>query len=156
MTTAQEAVAETLRQVLFGRDFRPAGELLESIKPEIAVAAPPGAPYSIATNVAHAEQWQRQWLHTLKGLPPFKIWGNVKDFPLVDADEWPAVSKRFVDGLIDALTIAESQPFHHHMRGDEAAIRKLNQIAVHGAYHIGQVVLLKRLLTGRTRVKAPG
>ena len=146
MEDAQEAVTETLRQVVQGKDFEPASKLLASLTNEQAVKVPAGCPYSIATNVAHAEQWQRSWLHQLKGLPPFKVWTDAKDFPAVKAAQWPAVRKRFIKGLEDALAIAESKPFKHNLRDDAAAIRKLNQIAVHGAYHIGQVKLLKRIL----------
>ena len=146
MNSAQESVAETLRQVLNGRDFEVPAVMLKSLKGTKATAVPPGCPYSIATNVAHAEQWQRSWLHQLKGLPKFDVWKDSKDFPEIAPEDWPQVRNAFISGLEDALAIAESQPFAHHARSDDAAIKKLNQIAVHGAYHIGQVKLLKRIL----------
>jgi len=146
METAAPAVAETLRQLLNGLDFDSPSKMLTSVTNAKAVKIPAGCPYSIATNVAHAEQWQRSWLHRLKGLPPFDVWKEAKDFPIVAARDWPSVRQAFLDGLQDALTIAEADPFVHHLTEDAQAIRKLNQIAVHGAYHIGQVKLLKRIL----------
>jgi hypothetical protein len=146
MLTAQQAVAETLRQLVHGKDFEPPSKLLGSIKSEQAVAIAPGCPYSIATNISHAEQWQRSWLHSLKKLPRFDVWKDGKDFPVVPPQDWDAVREAFLSGLNDALALAEGSPFAHQMRSEEAALRKLNQIAIHGAYHIGQVRLLKRIL----------
>src|SRR5205814_2169657 len=113
MTSAQEALIETLRQVVLGRDFEPASSMLKSVSNDKAVRVPSGCPYSIATNVAHAEQWQRSWLHKVKGLPPFDVWKDAKDFPLIEADQWPAVRDGFIDGLHQALQIAEASPFNH-------------------------------------------
>jgi len=44
------------------------------------------------------------------------------------------------------MDIAASEPFEHRMKSDAEAIHMLVQIAVHGAYHLGQINLLKREL----------
>jgi hypothetical protein len=146
VNTPQESVAETLRQVIHGRDFDAVAKTLKTISNESATTLLPHCPYTIATNVSHAEQWQRSWLHKLMGLPTFDVWKHGKDFPVVTPNEWPHVREGFLKGLEDALSIAETVPFVHHMADDVKAMQTLNRIAVHGAYHIGQVRLLKRML----------
>lgn len=124
----------------------PPAKMLATVSAKNAVVVPPGCPYSIATNVAHAEVWQRLWLARLQGLRRPKIWKEEPDFPVVPPERWPEVRQAFLDGLETALRIAGAEPFAHQMESDEAAYRTLNQIAVHGAYHVGQIRLLKRIL----------
>jgi hypothetical protein len=138
-------VAEALRQVVEGDDFATPRGLLRTIKAETAVAVPTGAPYSIATNVAHAQIWQELWLCRLRGEPLPKIVMG-QDFPEVSAKEWPDIRKAFVEGMEEAYAIACRDPFVHGAKDDETAIRTLLKISNHGAYHIGQVALLKRML----------
>lgn len=135
-------VAESLRQIVEGEDFSTPAGLLRSIKAVTAVRVPVGCPYSIATNVKHALLWQDLWLAKLRGEQPPKIVPG-QDFPEVSEAEWPAVRKAFVDGLNEAVEIAKGDT-------DEAAIKTLYKIGNHGAYHLGQVQLLKRILTGET------
>lgn len=133
-------VAECLRQIIEGEDFTTPAGLLRSIKAELAVQVPAGCPYSIATNVKHTLLWQDLWLAKLRGeTPPKVVMGE--DFPDVTADEWPAIRKALVDGLNEALEIAKGE-------NDEARIKILYKIGNHGAYHLGQIQLLKRIITG--------
>ena len=136
---------EALRQVVEGHDFSSPRGLLRSIKAEMAVTIVPVAPYSIATNVAHALIWQDLWLCRLRGEPlPKVVMGQ--DFPEATAKEWPKIRTRFCDGLDEALTIASREPFTHRAKDDDIATRTLFKIANHNAYHIGQIALLKRML----------
>ena len=130
---------EALNQLIEGRDFDPPGRLLSTVKPDAAVRIPPGAPYSIATNVAHADIWQCVWLAQVEGLPSLKPF---PDFPSVTASEWPSVRARFLTNLARARELASTDPGVK----DEATLLR---IAVHGAYHLGQVKLLKRMLMRR-------
>lgn len=137
--------AEALRQVVEGHDFSSPRGLLRSIKADMAVTIPPGTPYSIATNVAHAQIWQNVWLCRLRGEKlPRVLMG--KDFPVVSAKDWPTVRREFCEGLEEAFAIACREPFAHGAKDDETAIRNLFKIANHGSYHIGQIALLKRML----------
>lgn len=141
------AAAEALRQIIEGDDFSTPAGLLRSIRAEMAVAVVPGSPYSIATNVEHARIWQDLWLCRLRGEKiPRVDYG--KDFPEVAPKEWPKIRSAFIEGLSEAHAIACRAPFEHGAADDATAIRTLLKIANHGAYHIGQVVLLKRLLRG--------
>ena len=141
-----QAVAEALRQIVDGDDFSTPSGLLRTIKPEMAAVVPPGCPYSIGTNVKHAALWQSLWLCRLRGEKQPKLVVG-KDFPEVAAAEWPEVRREFVEGLEEALAIARREPFTHGAKSDDLAIRTLLKIANHGAYHLGQVQLLKRILT---------
>ena len=142
MNTIQEA----LRQVLEGEDFEAGLAVVKSVKAEVAVKRLPGLPYSIATNVAHTDIWNRLWLAKLEGKPRFKPF---PDFPVVSKEDWPAVRGAFVQNLSRAYEIACAEPFVHSCDDDDAAHKTLLKIGVHSAYHIGQIVLLKRALRGQ-------
>lgn len=125
-------VREALRQVIEGHDFNAPRSLLR-ISAERACQRKPNAPYSIAENVAHAVQWQRLWLARIKG----ERKPEIVDWPKVDPEQWPEIREEFCAGLEEAMHLAETAT------DDQSAA--LLQIAVHGAYHVGQWNLLKRL-----------
>ena len=141
---ALETAIEALRQVMEGMDFQPPAKLV-NIGAGKACSKLEGAPYSIATNVWHCDYWNRLWLARLTGekRPAKNIWAE--DWQVPAESDWPEVKSRFLANLDRALQIAKSEPFEHRMKSDEAAIKTLNQIAVHTAYHVGQIALLKRL-----------
>lgn len=137
------AAAEALRQIVEGEDFSTPSGLLRSIRAELAVAIPAGCPYSIATNVKHAVIWQDYWLSRLREEMGIKVVMG-QDFPVVSEAEWPEVRRSFVAGLEAAYEIAQGEV------EDEATLKTLYKIVNHGAYHLGQVQLLKRILTGKS------
>lgn len=145
MAESIDQVREALRQVVEGDDFEPASKLLKNVKADAAVKVVPGLPYSLATNVAHADIWNRLWLTRLEGKLRFNPF---PDFPSVSEMEWPRVRDDFIKNLDKALSIASKQPFKHKCKSDEIAMKTLLKIAVHSAYHIGQIKLLKRALRG--------
>jgi hypothetical protein len=138
-----ETLREAIRQVLEGTDFDPPDKVLGNLTPEQATTKLPGWPYSIATNVAHTDHWQRIWLARLEGTKRRK---SFPDFPGVSPEEWPEVRDRFLTNFQRALEIANAEPFVHRMKSNEVAVKILLEIAVHNAYHVGQMKLLKRLL----------
>jgi len=130
-------------QLCNGADFDSPEKLLRTVSAEKAAQIPTGSPYSIATNVAHAEIWQRIWLTSLANTPrpnPFP------DFPIIEPNDWPNVRQSFLAGLEQARQIATTEPLAHKMKSDDQAIAALSRIALHAAYHLGQVKLLKRQL----------
>ena len=131
-----------LRQVIEGRDFDPPATLLSNISAANAVRVLPGAPYSIATNIAHADIWQCVWLCQLEGKPKFNPF---PDFPIVAKEDWPTVRAAFLENLQRAYAIAAEVS-----DDDEKLTAKLLKFAVHGSYHLGQVKLLKRMLRAKT------
>ncbi|MBV6458341.1 MAG: hypothetical protein HONBIEJF_01468 [Fimbriimonadaceae bacterium] len=137
-------LALVLRHIIEGYDIpTPAGML--RIKAGTASIQPDHVPYSLATNLAHALLWQDIWLEKLAGKPrrpQMEVWSN--DFRVPEESEFPVLKKRFLAGLNEALRLTESDPFDHKLPTDEEAIDALVRIAVHGAYHIGQMNLIKR------------
>ncbi len=138
-----DSIREALRQVLEGDDFESASTMLKNIKAEAAITILPGMPYSLATNVAHADIWNRIWIARLEGRPKFNPF---PDFPEITADGWPEVRDSFIANLNQAYEIARSEPFVHKCKSEDAAMKVLLKIAVHTAYHLGQIKLLKRAL----------
>ena len=128
-------VREALRQVVEGADFEPPEKLLHNLKPEAATRILPGAPYSIATNVAHADHWNRIWLARLtrRKAPP-----TFPDFPVIAESDWESVRASFLENLAIAYELSANEL-------DEQGRKNLLKIAVHTSYHLGQVKLLKRL-----------
>jgi uncharacterized damage-inducible protein DinB len=142
MDPARASVVEALRQIIDGDDI-PTPRALLNISAERAALKLPGAPYSILTNLAHAVFWQDIWLNRLAGK---RAQSFLEDWKTPPAEEWPRLRERFLDGLEEATRIARSEPFEHRMKSDAVAIKTLLQLAVHDAYHIGQINLLKRML----------
>ena len=135
------AVAELLRQIRGGADIPAPATLLRNVTPIAAADLPDDTPYSILTNLAHAVFWQELWLDRLKGK---RAKSFTQDWQIPDGSEWRTLRREFLDGLEEAIRIAESQPLDHKMKSDEVAERTLIQIAIHDAYHLGQINLLKR------------
>jgi uncharacterized damage-inducible protein DinB len=146
-----ELAAESLRQVRDGLDFPAPRTILSRISNVDASRIPTGFKYSLITLVEHTAFWQTTWINRLKGKRSLSF---MHDWRVPEPNEWPEVRERFLAGLNEALAIAESKPFHHSMKSDEAAIRTILQIAVHDAYHIGQLVTLKRALRGETNERS--
>src|ERR1044071_2143871 len=55
-------VKELFRQIIEGVDIPAAESLLKNITPEKAAMKLDASPYSILTNLAHADFWQQVWL----------------------------------------------------------------------------------------------
>ena len=146
MSDSLEYVREALRQIIEGDDFEPGKVLLKNVKAEAAVRVVKGLPYSLATNVAHADIWNRLWLTRLEGEKKFNPF---PDFPVVSEKEWPEVRASFLQNLNRAYEIACAEPFEHHCKTDAAAVKVLLKIAVHTSYHLGQIKLLKRALRSK-------
>jgi len=135
--------AEALRQLIDGEDFPPPRQVLSRIPIASAARVPNGAKFSLLTYVEHANFWHRVWLGRLRGERAPNI---TQDWRVPEASEWPAVRDEFLAGLEEAHRLASAQPFAHAMRSDEKAVKTLLQIAIHDTYHVGQFVILKRLV----------
>lgn len=130
-------------QILEGYDI-PKPESMLKVKQGDAGQIADSAPYSLLTNLAHATLWQRFWLQKLHGgrkKSNMTEWRD--DFRVPDPDEWDGLRREFLAGLREARAIAAGElPFQC---SDEEARDTLLRIAVHGAYHCGQMNLLKRM-----------
>ena len=141
-----KTAAEALRQVWEGDDFPAPKSILSNVKPEDAAKVPPGFKYSLLTLVEHCNLWNGIWVGRLVDR---KRPDMTKDWRVPKPSEWPEVRRRFLEGMEEAISVAEAKPFRHKMKSNEAAVKTILNIAVHTAYHVGQFVLVKRAVRGR-------
>lgn len=145
----RKALVQVFDQIIEGYDI-PTPEAALKIKQESAQRQAEGLPYSVLKNLAHAVTWQAFWLRKLgggrkkSGMPEWKA--NWRD---PGPEEWEPLRLEFISGLKEARRIASSEPFDHKCESDEEAVDTLIRIAVHGTYHIGQIYLLRRSVSGR-------
>lgn len=138
-----EGAKEAILQMINGRDFDPPEKMLSRVKSEKAVEGLPGFPYTLATNVRHADFWNEIWLARLEGRKGPSI---TEDWAIPTEEEWPSVREQFLKNLDRVRAIASAEPFQHKMSSDGEAAAVLIQIAVHTAYHLGQIRLMKRVM----------
>ncbi len=129
---------EAIRQFAEGEDFWSMADITGDLTPEQACQVIPGAPYSIATNLAHALFWQDRWLRRLNGIEVPKGYSDEEDFPPVSEAEWHGVRDRFLAGVDEARKLSEGEP-------DAKRAKWLLQIVLHGSYHAGQISLLRHV-----------
>lgn len=136
----RDTLVQLFDQILNGMDIPTPTGLLR-IRKETVSTTNAHLPYPLVTNLAHTVMWQNLWLDKLEGKPKkpsMEVWKN--DWRLADSEEWDDLRKQFVSGLNRARTLAAEGPL------DAERIETLLRIAVHGAYHMGQLNLLKRSL----------
>lgn len=88
--------------------------------------------------------WQDVWLRKIKGAPRPSF---LEDWKQPEATQFPAIRSAFLAGFEEACDRARSNP-------SEEEAKTLLYIAIHDAYHLGQIKLLKRALTASR--KSPG
>ena len=143
-----DGARHALHLLIAGNVFPSPRAVIARIPERDAVVLPVGFKYSIATVVAHADFWQRYWLSPLIGerVPDIRA-----DWVIPSAGGWKAVREGFLDRFDAILELAARDPFAHRMKSDTAAAGRLLMIAEHNAYHLGQVVLLKRAVRANRR-----
>lgn len=130
-------MSRIFEMILDGSEFDPPFRLLSDLSPEQALAVPPGAPYSIAQQVAHAVFWQDTFLSRLgHGEAPPRGSGANGDWPSVTPEGWPDLVRRFLGGL----AAAEGVTNYDSISGDV-----LVGLALHDMYYLGQIALLRQL-----------
>lgn len=136
-----------LRQVAEGADFEPPSRLLGDLSAQQALVAVPGAPYSVARVVAHMQFWQGRWHARIRGGESPLPAGNNPDWPPVAAEAWPGLVADFLASLDAFRGVATQNPeaLERRVRDDETVGDTLTKVAVHNAYHLGQIALLRQL-----------
>ncbi len=142
--TGQEAVSEAMRQMVDGLDYTPIERLIADLVPEDACRKPAGGPYSIATIAWHTWFWVNAWVVAIdasgdpfQGLDPDASW------PEVAPSEWPGLRERLRESLKAATALCSGQDLDRITYQDRTVGGNLLQIAVHTAYHIGQITLIR-------------
>jgi uncharacterized damage-inducible protein DinB len=129
-----------------GHAFNTAKKILENLEPSVAIHIPQNVVHSIAGHVAHMAWWQRQMLLDIKLGKRQRQESH--EFPnTVPLEDWADIQKDFLDGLEDLKKCCDDpslleKPYIHT---DETIGEALLDFAIHNAYHLGQIVLLRRL-----------
>ncbi len=122
--------------------FASAKEAVEGVSAEQANWRDGKGNHSIGQLTAHLVFWNRQQLAKFKGEKPADFSGdNNETFNRFDAAKWTATVKE----LDEVMTALEQVV----QTADEASLQKwasaLAHIGAHNAYHIGQMVYIRRL-----------
>jgi uncharacterized damage-inducible protein DinB len=131
-----------------GHAFVRADRILSDLEPRLAVMIPDGAAHSIADHVGHMAWWQRQVLQDVQTRTNHRVSIGGQSFQTVTLGDWPGVLEDFLSGL-EALKSLTSDPVileRQYLDRDQDVGFVLMDFALHNAYHLGQIVLLRRLL----------
>jgi len=146
-------LAAALRDALHGTgQFVDARRVLDALDWRVAGQKPPGAEHSIRRIAAHLVFWQDLYLERLAGAERASPAHDAAGWPGGDAPrderDWKALVARFTDGLARAVAAIDAAPLGLTLPGWGGRTRfaGLNGLAVHNAYHLGQVVELRRML----------
>lgn len=137
-----QAAVQMLQEIRDGRDIPSPSALIGRMKAEDAARELPGFRYSILTYVAHAVLWQDIWLAQLRGGSRPKM---IEDWRTPDPSEWPELRQRLLEGLAEAIALAEAGPTAHK-KSEEDAMKLLVHIGIHLSYHLGQIKMIKRAI----------
>jgi uncharacterized damage-inducible protein DinB len=146
-------VASALRDALHGTgQFADSRHVLEALDWRLAGEKPHAAEHSIRRIAAHLVFWQDLYLERLAGAerpsPPHDAAGWPGGNAPRDEREWKALAARFADGLTRAVAAIDSAPLGMNLPrwGGRTRFAGLNGLAVHNAYHLGQVVQLRKMV----------
>lgn len=136
---------QALRQLLEGsNEFTPPWPLLSDLSAETALETLPNVPHSIAQIVAHMNFWQSFMIELMQEKSPGYPATEEAGWPLVSPEEWPQLRIDFLAGLdyLRQLTFDETALIRQYKPGTTVAYL-ICDAALHNAYHLGQIVLLR-------------
>jgi DinB superfamily len=151
LSQAQDQKPATLRSILLHELqtthnkadwFVPINTAVEGLTAEQASWQPTGGGHSAGQLAYHLLFWNRQNLQKLKGEPQEKFSGNNDEtFTKFDDKQWADIVKQLDQVMTDLEKLVES-----------ADDKKLSSIATtianistHNAYHVGQIVYVRKL-----------
>lgn len=134
---------------LLAGEFAPRAHILAGLTLEQVGARPGGAPHSIYEELWHAATWQEL---TLDGDgAALKRWEAGEQFPEHPAPESQAAWDELVAGFLGyserAVRLARDESWLESPETERNSWRVgLTSLAIHNAYHMGKIVLLRQLL----------
>ena len=104
-----------------------------------------GGPRSLAAIVAHMHFWQEHTLAGLEGRPSARPERLEDSFTPPPPGAWDALVADFLAGIERAKTLARSRAdtLSPH-RDDTSLCYDLAESALHNAYHLGQIALIRQ------------
>ena len=129
-------------------EFADPRSFLPKVSADAALRDVPGAPYTVARLLAHANWWQRVRIETAKGGDfPSDFTPQVDDWPDVTAEDWPALVVDFLDGIDEIIALAgDAEAMGREVYGDRNVGAMFASHAAHNAYHLGQIALLLKMM----------
>lgn len=147
--------SQLLKKFITGMGFTPTAKVLSGLTEDLTQQTPAGAPHSIADIVAHLDFWQTWALVNIQGdvqtLPARAALGWPKPKPWDELCEHFLVSLERAQSLCDDDILLQ-KPFDPEGKLGASfstfsvAEALLDIIVVHNAHHMGQIILLRRML----------
>lgn len=125
---------------------------LEGLDWQHAGRRPGGAPHSVLRLLRHMTFWQELYLERLAGRQVASPAHAEGGWPGADEPagegEWREAVERFAEGLTRARECVETLPLEEPLPNFEGRSRLETAlfIAAHNSHHLGQIVLVRRLL----------
>ncbi|BDP42105.1 hypothetical protein DAETH_20740 [Deinococcus aetherius] len=129
-----------------GSAFVPPGRALDGLSAELACRRVEGAPHTVAEIVAHLHFWQSYTRALARGERPALPGHATEGWPVAGTDDWDALRRAFLEGLAEIKRVAREEDLSRPVRGRETLGYELTLHALHNAVHLGQVILLRRML----------
>ncbi|MFC7371962.1 DinB family protein [Fictibacillus iocasae] len=154
MEPHNKAFSEALVKSLRGeRGHLPIKNALYDIDMDLAGRPINELPYTIYQLVKHMAYWQDFLLLAAEDkertLPSSvgESWPDEQG--PASADEWKQVVQHFLQGIDQACTLAETLPLDQHLKTfpGETPGGVLRNIASHNTYHLGEIVVIRRLFS---------
>jgi uncharacterized damage-inducible protein DinB len=141
--TLKSILLEQLRTTHNQKDwFVPANTAVEGLTPEQASWTDGHGNHSIGQLANRLIFWNRQALATFKGEMPAKFSGNNDEtFNSFDSKKWAATVRQ----LDEVLTAWEKAVEAADDKKLESSASTIAHIGAHNAYHIGQIVYVRKL-----------
>ena len=139
----------TIWQHLFIDDleYAPAAHILGGLTLEHVGKRPASGVHSIFEELFHAAGWQRSMLASAKG----GALTEPTDWPPTPAPDdeavWTALVADFLAGNEEAVAVgSQTERLEDPLPEGRTVRERLELLAVHNAYHLGKIVLLRQLL----------
>lgn len=125
-------------------------DVLASLSAELAFKQVNDYPHSIAQLVSHLHFWQQRRLTIAQGDEPFMdpdFEFGVTDFPKVEPEDWDKFLQSFLASCAELLATAKDPDnMDREVFEDRNVGFVLASHALHNAYHLGQIVVLRSQL----------
>ncbi|WP_054941832.1 DinB family protein [Paenibacillus ihuae] len=152
MSESNSAFGQALVKSLIGeRGHIPIARALPDITPELAGQTTEGIPYSIYQLMKHMSYWQDFMLTFLEGGKPQAPGSVMESWPEEQAPgdeaEWQDTVRHLLQGVEKAVAFARTVQLDEPLPGFPGETKGgiLRNIASHNSYHLGEIVLLRRL-----------
>lgn len=152
MSQSNSAFGQALVKSLIGeRGHIPIARALPDITPELASQRMEGIPYSIYQLLKHMSYWQDFMLTFLEGGIPQAPGSVMESWPAEEAPgdeaELQDTVRHLLQGVEKAVAFARTVQLDEPLSGFPGETKGgiLRNIASHNSYHLGEIVLLRRL-----------